>query len=92
MTIWSYLYGLYLAIRASILHFVILFSHFFDSFNGSRYAPSGVLVGGTGQRLFDGISLKPRKLPENAHAVHKDGSPTRRVHAVLACAFWIASF
>jgi hypothetical protein len=34
-------------------------------------------VGGTRQRRFDGTSLKPRNLPENA------ATPTRRVHAVL---------
>ncbi len=41
--------------------------------NGLRYPR----VGGTRQRRFDGTSLKPRRLPENAQ------SPTRRVHAVL---------
>jgi len=41
--------------------------------NGERYP----LVGGTRQRHFDGINLKPRKLPENAQ------TPTSRVHAVL---------
>jgi hypothetical protein len=39
--------------------------------NGSRYAPSGVLVGGTRQRRFDGTNLKPRKLLENAHAAKR---------------------
>ncbi len=34
-------------------------------------------VGGTRQRRFDGASLEPHKLPENA------ATPTRRVHAVL---------
>jgi hypothetical protein len=34
-------------------------------------------VGGTRQRRFDGTSLKPRELLENA------ATPTRRVHAVL---------
>ena len=41
--------------------------------NGWRYP----LVGGTRQRRFAGISLEPRKLPENAP------TPTSRVHAVL---------
>jgi len=41
--------------------------------NGWRYP----LVGGTRQRHFDGTSLKPHKLPENAQ------TPTSRVHAVL---------
>ena len=41
--------------------------------NGLRYP----LVGGTGQRRFDGINLKPRKPLENAQ------TPTSRVHAVL---------
>jgi len=36
---------------------------------GVRYAPSGVLVGETRQRHFDGTNLKLRKVPENAHAV-----------------------
>ncbi len=34
-------------------------------------------VGGRRQRRFDGTSLQPRELPENA------ATPTRRVHAVL---------
>jgi hypothetical protein len=34
-------------------------------------------VGGTRSRHFAGISLEPRKPPENAQ------TPTRRVHAVL---------
>ncbi len=41
--------------------------------NGVRYPR----VGGTRQRRFDGTSLEPKKLPENA------ATPTRRVHAVL---------
>jgi len=41
--------------------------------NGWRYP----LVGGTGQRRFDGTHCKPRKEPENAQ------TPTSRVHAVL---------
>ena len=41
--------------------------------NGLRYPR----VGGTRERHFDGTSLKPRKLLENAQ------TPTRRVHAVL---------
>jgi hypothetical protein len=41
--------------------------------NGWRY----LLVGGTRQRRFDGTSLKPTKLPENA------ATPTSRVHALL---------
>ena len=54
---------------------------------GWRYAPSGVLVGGTRQRDFAGTNSEPRKLPENAP------TPTTmapalfagdRVHAVLA--------
>jgi hypothetical protein len=54
--------------------------------NGWRYAPSGVLVGGTRQRRFAGINFKPRKVLENAP------TPTTmapalfagdRVHAVL---------
>jgi hypothetical protein len=46
----------------------------------STHAPNGwryPLVGGTRQRRFDGISFKPRKLPENAQ------TPTSRVHALL---------
>ena len=43
--------------------------------NGERYP----LVGGTREHHFDGTSLKPRKLPENAQ------TPTSRVHAVLGC-------
>jgi hypothetical protein len=47
--------------------------------NGLRYP----LVGGTRQRHFDGINLKPHKLPENAQ------TPTSRVHALLGTAlFW----
>src|SRR3989304_2233785 len=38
--------------------------------NGLRYP----LVGGTRQRRFDGTSLEPRNLPENA------ATPTSRVH------------
>jgi len=45
----------------------------FSAPNGLRYP----LVGGTGQRRFDGTHFKPRKLPENA------ATPTSRVHAVL---------
>ncbi len=41
--------------------------------NGRRYP----LVGGTRERHFDGTSLKPRNLSENAQ------TPTSRVHAVL---------
>jgi hypothetical protein len=41
--------------------------------NGRRYPR----VGGTRQRYFDGASLKPSILPENA------ATPTRRVHAML---------
>jgi len=41
--------------------------------NGLRYP----LVGGTRQRHFDGTSLEPSKLLENAQ------TPTSRVHAVL---------
>jgi hypothetical protein len=41
--------------------------------NGVRYP----LVGETGQRDFNGINLKLRKLLENA------ATPTSRVHAVL---------
>jgi len=41
--------------------------------NGERYPR----VGGTRERRFDGISLEPRELLENA------ATPTRRVHAVL---------
>ena len=41
--------------------------------NGLRYP----LVGGTGQRHFDGTNFKPRKVLENAQ------TPTSRVHAVL---------
>jgi hypothetical protein len=54
--------------------------------NGLRYAPSGVLVGGTRQRYFDGTHFKPRKLPENAQTP-TTMAPTHfvgdRVHAVL---------
>ena len=52
--------------------------------NGVRYAPSGVLVGGTGQRHFAGIHFKPHKLGENAAtpttmvSVHFQGSDARR--------------
>jgi len=50
--------------------------------NGWRYP----LVGGTRQRHFDGISFKPRKLPENA-ATPTTPAPAHfagvRVHAVL---------
>ena len=45
--------------------------------SGVGYAPSGVLVGGTRQRRFDGTNSKPHKRPENAQ------TPTSRVHAVL---------
>jgi len=41
--------------------------------NGLRYP----LVGGTRQRHFDGINLKPCKVLENAQ------TPASRVHAVL---------
>jgi len=46
--------------------------------NSWRYAPSGVLVGGTRQRRFERISPKPRKVPEYAP------TPTCQVHALLA--------
>ena len=36
--------------------------------NGLRYAPSGVLVGGTRPSHFAGANFKPRKTLENAHA------------------------
>jgi len=49
--------------------------------NGLRYAPSGVLVGGTRQRFCDGTNFKSRKLPENAHAVPTGSSPTTTVLA-----------
>ena len=35
-------------------------------------------MGGTGQRHFDGTNSKPRKLPENVHAVPTGSSPTTR--------------
>jgi len=56
--------------------------------NGLRYP----LVGGTRQRRFGGTNIKPRKPPENAHAVPTGCSPTTmalalfagdRVHALL---------
>jgi len=46
--------------------------------NGERY----LRVGGTRSRHFDGTTCKPRKSLENA------ATPTRRVHAVLGCAFF----
>ena len=50
--------------------------------NGERYP----LVGETGQRYFDGINFKPRKLPENTQTL-TTMAPARfagdRVHAVL---------
>ena len=51
--------------------------------NGLRYP----LVGGTRQRHFDGTSLEPSKLLENAQ------TPTSRVHAVFGGFYnllWIA--
>jgi len=45
--------------------------------NGWRYAPSGVLVGGTRQRNFAGTRFKPREMPENA------ANPTSRMHALF---------
>jgi hypothetical protein len=64
--------------------------------------PAGVFrqaqpPGGTRQSHFDGTNFKPRKVPENAHAVPTGGSPTTmapthfvgdRVLAVLG-RFWI---
>jgi hypothetical protein len=44
--------------------------------NGSRYAPSGVLVGGTRQRYFSGTYFKPHKVPKNAP------TPTSQVHII----------
>ena len=52
--------------------YIIANSFAYQRANGERYP----LVGGTRQRQFDGISFKPRKLPENAQ------TPTSRV---LAC-------
>src|SRR5215207_731959 len=40
---------------------------------GRDWAPSRRSPG-TRERRFDGTSFKPRKLPENAHAVSKDGT------------------
>ncbi len=51
-------------------------------------APTGMRyprVGGTRQRHFDGTSLQPRELPENAV------TPTRRVHAVLGGVIHVGS-
>jgi hypothetical protein len=53
----------------------VLFLLFALPANGLRY----LRVGGTRSRRFAGTNFKPRKLPENA------ATPTRRVHAVLAC-------
>jgi hypothetical protein len=53
---------------------------FLSAPNGWRYP----LVGGTRKRHFDGTSLKPRKLPENAQ------TPTSRVHALLGVCFGLA--
>jgi hypothetical protein len=71
--------------------------------NGWRYAPSGVLVGGMGQRHFDGTNLEPRKRLENAPtptttpALHQTqcgasvapllSEGRDRVHAVLGVVF-----
>jgi len=52
----------------------INFAFMFLAPNGLRYPR----VGGMRQCHFDGTSLEPQKLPENAQ------TPTRRVHAVLA--------
>jgi len=46
--------------------------------------PFGVLVRGTRQHHFDGTSLKPRKVPENAYAAPTDSSLTCRVHVANA--------
>jgi hypothetical protein len=51
---------------------------------GFRLLPNGLrypLVGGTRQRHFDGTSLKPHEVLENAQ------TPTSRVHAVLGAVF-----
>ena len=61
-------------VRVSIVNTPNLFIN--QTPNGSRYAPSGVLVGGTRQRHFDGIIFKQSKLPKNAHAVPTGCSPT----------------
>jgi hypothetical protein len=50
--------------------------------NGWRYP----LVGGMRQCHFDGTSLKPRKLPENAQ------TPTSRVHALLGGTYRTPTF
>ena len=47
--------------------------------NGVRYP----LVGGMGQRHFEGTNSKPGKLLENAQ------TPTSRVHAVLGAAIFL---
>ncbi len=50
--------------------------------NGMRYPR----VGGMRQRHFAGTNFKPRNLLENAQ------TPTRRVHAGLACRFYLAYY
>jgi hypothetical protein len=67
-------------LRDDVNMFIEFYSHYLASIfilqmraNGWRYP----LVGRTRQRHFDGTSLKPRKVLENAP------TPTSRVHAVL---------